>query len=73
MLDSSAAAKVKLCDTLLKELMLWAKVRDALRFFAVEKTAESRLVKSFGSIDKVLVSLGKVGFLGQPHNRLIAT
>jgi len=53
--------------------MLWAKVRDALRFFAVEKTAESRLVKSFGSIDKVLVSLGKVGFLGQPHNRLIAT
>jgi len=40
------------------------KVRDALRFFAVEKTVESRLLKNFGSIDKIRVSLGKVGFMG---------
>ena len=69
MLDSSSAAEVKLCDTLLKELMLWGNFRGALRFLAVEKTVESRLLKSFSSIDKYPVRFGKEGFLGQPHNR----
>jgi len=38
--------------------------------FAAGKNVESRLLKSFGWVDKVLVSLGKAGLKGQPHNCL---
>jgi len=65
--SSSAAVKVKLFDTL-KELMLSAKARDIFRFFAVGNVVENELLKSFGSVDKVPLSLGNAGFITQSIN-----
>ena len=59
-----------LFDTL-KELILSVKARDILRFLAAWNNVGEGLLKSFGSVDKVLVILGKAGFIAQFCNHPI--
>ena len=70
-LDSSSAVKVKLFDTL-KEFMLSAKARDIFRFFAAGNVVENGLLRSFGSVDKIPLSLGNAGLVAQSCHYLIA-
>ena len=68
--SSSVAVKVKLFDTL-NELILSAKARDILRFFAARNVVENGLLKSFGLVDKIPLSLGNAGLIAQSCYYLI--